>query len=73
MKMGWVVYLQFGIRLHIKDNQLLNLIQEYFNVGNIRLGNETCLYRVTSLNDLEIIINHFDNYPRSAAATTFSR
>ncbi len=62
MKMGWAVYLQFGIRLHIKDNQLLNLIQGYFNVGNITFEKETCLYRVTSIKDLEIIINHFDNY-----------
>lgn len=63
MKLGWTVYLQFGIRLHIKDNQLLNLIQGYFNVGNITLGKELCQYRVTSIKDLEIIINHFDNYP----------
>ncbi len=52
MKLGWTVYLQFGIRLHIKDNQLLKLIQGYFNVGNITLGKELCQYRVTSIKDL---------------------
>lgn len=63
MKLGWTVYLQFGIKLHIKDSQLLKLIQAYFNVGNITLGKELCQYRVTSIKDLEIIINHFENYP----------
>jgi len=32
-------------------------------VGNITLGKELCQYRVTSIKDLEIIINHFENYP----------
>jgi len=63
MKLGWTVYFQLGIGLHIKDSQLLNLIQGFFNVGNITLGKDTCQYRVSSLKDLEIIINHFENYP----------
>jgi hypothetical protein len=48
MKLGWTVYLQLGIKLHIKDSQVLKLIQAYFNVGNITLGKELCQYRVTS-------------------------
>jgi hypothetical protein len=51
--------------LHNKDLKLLKLIQNYFGgIGNItKLGEESSQYRVTSIGDLSIIINHFDTYP----------
>ena len=63
MKLGWTVYFQFGINLHVKDKQLLELVQSYLNVGNITPGKQKCQFRVTSIKELEVIINHFDNYP----------
>ena len=63
MKLGFTVFLQFGINLKIKDKQLLESIQSHLNVGNITLGKHNCQYTVTSIKDLEVIINHFDNYP----------
>ena len=64
MKTGWIVYLQFGIALHKKDRLLLESIKTFFgNVGNITEGNQKVQYRVTSIKDLEVIIEHFDNFP----------
>jgi LAGLIDADG endonuclease len=64
MKTGWIVYLQFGIGLHKKDRLLLESIKTLFgNVGNITEGNQKVQYRVSSIKDLEVIIEHFDNFP----------
>lgn len=64
MKTGWSVYLQFGIVLHKKDRLLLESIKTFFgNVGNITEGNQKVQYRVSSIKDLEVIIEHFDNFP----------
>ncbi len=63
LKQGWIVFLQFGFNLHIKDKQLLEKIQSYFYCGNILQGKNNCQFRVTSIKDLEVIIRHFDNYP----------
>jgi len=42
----------------------LELIQAYFGVGKIyKHGTNSLELRVSSLNDLKIVINHFDNYP----------
>ena len=36
----------------------------FFGLGKItKLGSESVQYRVSSLEDLNFIINHFDNYP----------
>lgn len=54
----------FQIGLHKKDKALLEKIQSYFGVGGIyKQGPESIKYVVGSRNDLEVIINHFDNYP----------
>lgn len=51
--------------MHKKDRELLELTQVYFNgVGNItKQGKDSIQYRVSSLKDLAVIIDHFDNYP----------
>ena len=66
--LGYRVDLGFTIGLHNKDLKLLKLIQAYFvccaGIGNItKLGEESSQYRVTSIGDLKIIINHFYTYP----------
>jgi hypothetical protein len=64
LKAGWAVKLSFGINFHKKDQQLLEKIQAFFNVGVIMdRGKDVIKFTVTSLADLEIIINHFDKYP----------
>jgi hypothetical protein len=65
MSTGWIVNLQFGISLHKKDRYLLELIQTFFGgVGTIASHGKTKVqYRVSSIKDLEVIIQHFDSFP----------
>lgn len=62
-KTGYRVKATFQIGLHEKDLIILNQIKLFFGVGKItKLSTESIQYRVSDLNDLNIIINHFDNY-----------
>jgi len=65
MKTGWIVNLQFGISLHKKDLNILELIQTFFGgVGTITSHGKTKVqYRVSSIKELQVIIQHFDNFP----------
>lgn len=61
---GWQVKPIFSISLHNKDLNLLESIQRTFNVGKIyKHGVDSMQYRVSSLNNLDVIIKHFDKYP----------
>ena len=64
LKIDWNVQLCFQIGLHRKDKSLLEQIKKYFNVGSItKQGSESYQYRVSSVKDLNIIINHFNKFP----------
>lgn len=65
MKLGWTARGVFGIVVHKKDRAILELIQAYFNgVGSITVQKKDAVhYRVYSLKDLALIINHFEKYP----------
>lgn len=63
VKTGWSVTLHFGFNVHLKDQKLLKEIQSFFKVGNIFASDNDCQFIVSSLKDLEAIIDHFDNYP----------
>ena len=63
-KTGYRVKATFQIGLHEKDIALLEQIKLFFGVGKVtRLGTESVQYRVSGLDDLNTITNHFDNYP----------
>jgi hypothetical protein len=63
-KTGYRVKAIFQIGLHEKDFALLEQIKLFFGVGHItKLGAESIQYRVSGLDDLNLIINHFDHYP----------
>lgn len=64
-KQGFRVKACFVIGLHEKDRLLLESIQASFGgVGNItKLGKDTIQYRVTSIKDLKVIVDHFDKFP----------
>jgi hypothetical protein len=55
----------FSFILPKKEIGLLKLLQSYFQgVGNISpIGKDRITYIVRTLNDLNIIISHFDRYP----------
>lgn len=64
MKTGYSVELVFKIALHLNDKLLLEKIKSFFGVGTITVRTDGYIqYRVSSLKELELIINHFDNYP----------
>jgi hypothetical protein len=63
-KTGYRVKANFQIGLHLKDLALLEQIQLFFGVGKIsKLGAESVQFRVYALEDLKVIIHHFDKYP----------
>lgn len=57
--------LLFSIVLHKKDQLLLETIQEsWSNIGNITNHGEFSIqYRISSIKDLELVVNHFNTYP----------
>ncbi len=61
---GWRVEARFAIGLHIKDYELLSLIQSSFGgVGCIEHYKDMATFRVTKIEHLiQIIIPHFDKY-----------
>nr|YP_009262041.1 LAGLIDADG endonuclease [Chrysoporthe austroafricana]AMX22116.1 LAGLIDADG endonuclease [Chrysoporthe austroafricana] len=61
---GWRIKPVFAIGLHKKDLELLKGIQSYLGVGKIHIhGKDSIQFRVDSPKELEVIINHFENYP----------
>jgi hypothetical protein len=63
-KTGYRIKASFQIGLHEKDLALLKEIKLFFGVGNIsKLGQESVQFRVSGLEDLKIILCHFDKYP----------
>jgi hypothetical protein len=64
MKTGWQVKPIFQLNLHKKDLKILEAVQKTWGVGKIyKHGEDSLMYRVSSLKNLRIITNHFDNYP----------
>lgn len=60
---GWQVKPVFCISLHNKDRNLLEAIQRTWGVGKIyKHSNDSMQYRVSSLNNLLVITEHFDKY-----------
>jgi hypothetical protein len=64
-KMGFQVILCFAVSLHKKDLGLLESLKAYFNgCGLIRKEREDSVkYQVYSIEDLAVIVDHFDKYP----------
>ena len=64
-KTGWRVQLFFKITLHWRDKALLENIQNYFEGRGIistKHGEETIQYLIYSIEDLAVVISHFDKY-----------
>ena len=64
-KVGWRVKVCFQIEIHQKDNALLEQIKNFFDKGNLFIPKEreSVKFLVQSVKDLQVIIDHFDNYP----------
>jgi len=67
-KFKWRVSAYFSIHIHVKDVLLLEQIHKTFGVGTLRKNNEnTVLFRVSDIKELQTIIDHFKNYPLLSA------
>ncbi len=63
-KTNWRVKAIFSIGLHKKDIALLEEIQLTMGVGKIhKHGKDSLQYRVESIKELQVIVDHFDKYP----------
>lgn len=64
MKTGWQVKPIFQLNLHKKEIKILEALQKTWGVGKIyKHGQDSFMYRVSSLKNLRVITTHFDNYP----------
>jgi len=64
VKSGWVVKPRFQISLHKKDLFVLEAIRNHLGVGEIYTqGVASIQYRVFSINDLKVVLDHFDQFP----------
>jgi hypothetical protein len=71
--LGWRASCRFVISLNKKDLKILNGFKDFFGAGTISfMGENAVQYRVESLKDLAIIINHFDKYPLITVWTPLS-
>ena len=63
-KIGYYVNPGFSLVLHKKDERLLKEIQGFFGgIGSFKVKENIVQFRVFSMEELDIIINHFDKYP----------
>jgi len=64
LKIKWRVLPVFIIKLHKKDLSILEDIKKTLHIGKIRKSGENSVqYVVESFKELQVIVNHFDNYP----------
>ena len=64
LRQAWVIRPRFEINLHQKDEVLLEQFKSYFCPGNInKSGSKASQFRVDSIKDLKVLMNHFDRYP----------
>lgn len=64
MLLKWQVKPIFKITVHNKDKNILEALQRTWGIGKIyKHSDNASVYRVSSLKNLKIIINHFDKYP----------
>jgi hypothetical protein len=65
---NWRVKAIFSIGLHIKDFVLLESLRQTLGVGKIhKHGKSSIQFRVESIKELQVIVNHFDKYPLKSA------
>lgn len=62
-KLGWRIQLRFTILMHIREADLLKQVRDFFNVGNLVLGENQVSYNVNDLKELGIILNHIFSFP----------
>ena len=66
LKIRQICFLDFKITLHIRDKDIFSIdkIKNYFCVGVVSKHGENLInYGIRSIKDIQLVINHFDNFP----------
>ena len=64
VRSGWVIKPRFQIHLHKRDLFILEAIKNFLGVGKIYVQGEVSVeYRVFSIKDLIVVLDHFDKFP----------
>lgn len=64
VRSGWVIKPRFQIHLHKRDLFILEAIKNFLGVGKIYVQGEVSVeYRVFSIKDLKVVLDHFDKFP----------
>src|ERR1700759_328513 len=67
-KLKWRVTPNFSIHIHIKDITLLESFRNTLGVGKVRKNSKsTAVFRVDNIQELQIIVDHFNKYPLISA------
>ncbi len=63
-KCGWEVLSEFKLGLHLKDLPLLEGIKACLGgIGSISVNKDVAVFRIASLKDLVVLIDHLTRYP----------
>jgi len=62
-KTKWRIKANFSISFNKKDIEILEDIKYSLGVGQIYTSGTKVFYRVENFNELQVIVDHFDNYP----------
>ena len=62
VKSGWVIKPRFQIHLHKKDLFVLEAIKNFLGVGKIYFSGDSVEYRVFSIKELKVVLNHFGKF-----------
>lgn len=57
------ISLYFAIKMSCLEKNLIEELYSYFKVGKIYTIKKSLYYRVSKLEDLGVIVSHFDAYP----------
>jgi hypothetical protein len=62
--LGWRIEPKFQIHLHIRDLDILLQFKQYLNdVGLIYTNRDRAIYTMSSIKDINMLINHLNKYP----------
>lgn len=62
VKLGWTISIRFNITLRIREKILLEKVQR-LGRGVIKTSENFVYFDINSINDLKILIAHFEKYP----------
>lgn len=65
LKIGWYTILEYKMTLHERDQDLLQMVGEYFTKKHVvyKHGQTTKQIQIRSIEDIKFLISHFNKFP----------